>query len=293
MQVPSSPTVTVATGSSNCGRSNSQSSSGPGPRCHGVGDVLHVRASHHAAVVLLEVGEDSCRAELGVLVGNHLGEPRSRADHDPSLLIERAKRLAAPRGLVDMPLHRGHPIGGLIVLGQLAHRGELHGADLDRLPIGVEPLEGLLGGDDARLVEGREDGVLRLEHRVLQRDLDLDDEGGVGAADDDSHGGGSGWKEERPHYNRQNREILHESTATPCRMQHKHHYRTVRRFTFHAIAHSVGGVTRSMCPGRPAYRRPKDHMGISSRPKSKVTGSRNQPGDRVASPDWHGQGDTA
>jgi hypothetical protein len=48
-----------------------------------------------------------------------------------------------------------------------------------------------------------------------------------------------------------------------------------------------------MCPGRPAYRRSKDHKGESCRPELKVTGSRNRSGDRVASPDRHGQGYTA
>jgi hypothetical protein len=67
----------------------------------------------------------------------------------------------------------------------------------------------------------------------------------------------------------------------------------VRRFTYHAITRSARGVTRSMCPGRPAYLRSKGRTGGSSRPKLKVTGSRNQPGDRVASPDRHGQGYTA
>ena len=69
--------------------------------------------------------------------------------------------------------------------------------------------------------------------------------------------------------------------------------RTVRRFTYHAITRSARGVTRSMCPGRPANLRPKGRTGGSSRPELKVAGSRNRSGDRAASPDRYGQGYTA
>src|SRR3954452_22029817 len=54
--------------------------------------------------------------------------------------------------------------------------------------------------------------------------------------------------------------------------EHNRHYRTVRRFTYHAITRSARGVTRSMCPGRPADLRSKGRTGGSSRPKFKSHG---------------------
>jgi hypothetical protein len=81
-------------------------------------------------------------------------------------------------------LDGGDPIGGLIVLGELALAGQLGVGKGDRLAIGVEVLERLGGGQDARPVEDDEDGLLGVEHRVLERALDLEGETGLGAGDD-------------------------------------------------------------------------------------------------------------
>jgi hypothetical protein len=86
--------------------------------------------------------------------------------------------------LVDVTGHGGDAVRGLVVLGELALGGELAAAVGDGRAVGVEVGQCLRGGGDAGLVEGLEDGVLGLEHRVLVGDLDLEGESGLGAGDD-------------------------------------------------------------------------------------------------------------
>ena len=120
---------------------------------HRVGDVLDQAAGDGPAVVLREVVADPGRAELGVLVRDHLGEPGGGADDDPGVAVERAVGRAALGALVDVALDGGDAVGGLVVLGDLALAGELGRADGDRRAVGVELLQDLGGGEDAGLVE--------------------------------------------------------------------------------------------------------------------------------------------
>jgi hypothetical protein len=142
------------------------------------------------AVVLGQVLPHPGGAELGVLVGDHLGEAGGGADDDAGVAVQRAVGLAAPGALVDVPFNGGDAVGGLVLLADLPHGGELERPEVDRGAVGVEPRQRLLGGGDAGPVEGLLDGLLGVEHRVLVGDLDLEDEAGVGAADDGGHGGG-------------------------------------------------------------------------------------------------------
>jgi hypothetical protein len=116
--------------------------------------------------------------------------------------VERAVGLAALRALVDVAADGGDAVGGLVLLGQRTFAGELDRADRDRRAVGVELLQGLPGGDDARLVESVLDDLLGVGHGGGVRDLDLDGERGLGAGDD---GSGHGWASlgvEANHYQR-------------------------------------------------------------------------------------------
>jgi len=90
--------------------------------------------------MLLQVDKESPRAELGVLVGDHLGEPGGGADDDPGVPVERAVGLAPLGTLVNMPCDGGDPIGSLILLGELTFAGELDGADREGRAVDVELL---------------------------------------------------------------------------------------------------------------------------------------------------------
>jgi len=54
--------------------------------------------------------------------------------------------------------------------------------------------------------------------------------------------------------------------------------------SFNERRHSVN------VPGATGTTKPKGRSGVSSRLKLKAMGSRNRPGDCMASPDWYGQG---
>ena len=123
-------------------------------------------------------------------MGDHLGEPGGGTDDDAGVPVERAVGLAALRTLVDVAGDGGDAVRGLVLLGELALAGELDRADRDGRTVGVELVQRLLGGDDARLVEPFLDGLLEVEHGGAVGDLDLDGERGLGAGDD---GGGHGW----------------------------------------------------------------------------------------------------
>ena len=157
---------------------------------HRIGHVLDERPGHPPAMVLLQVEDDPARAELGVLVGDHLGEAGGGTGDDAGIPVERAERLAPLGALVDVACDGGDAVGRLILLGELALAGELDGADGEGRAVGVELLQGFLGGDDAGLVESLLDGLLEDEHGGAVGDLDLESERGLGAGDD---GGGHGW----------------------------------------------------------------------------------------------------
>jgi hypothetical protein len=73
-------------------------------------------------------------------------------------------------------------------LNELALAGQLGVADGDRRPVGVEPSEGLGGGQDTRLIESLLDTLLEVEHGGGVRDLHRDGECGICAANDgDGH----------------------------------------------------------------------------------------------------------
>src|SRR5438105_1237623 len=149
-------------------------------------------------MVLLQVEEDAPRAELGILVRDHLGEAGGGADDDAGIAVEWAVGRAALGALVDVASEGSHAVGGLVVLGELAFAGELEGADYNGGAVGVELVQGLLGGDDPGLIESILDGLLEIEHRRGVGDLDLDGERGLGAGDDGSgHGSASRVKENR------------------------------------------------------------------------------------------------
>src|SRR6185437_5265609 len=128
------------------------------------GHVLDERAGDLPAVVRLQVDEHPARTELGVLVGDHLGEPWCGTGDDPGVPVERAIGLAALRTLVDVAADGGDAVGGLILLGQRSFAGELDRADCDGRSVRVELLQRFLGGDDARLIESVLDDLLEVEH---------------------------------------------------------------------------------------------------------------------------------
>jgi hypothetical protein len=76
--------------------------------------------------------------------------------------------------LIDVAGDGGDAVGGLVLLGQLPLAGELDRADGDGRAVGIEPLQRLLGGDDARLVEPVLDDLFEVEHGGTVGDLDLD-----------------------------------------------------------------------------------------------------------------------
>ena len=157
---------------------------------HRVGDVLDERSGPRSrpwfsARSLITRAEPNSAYLCETILANRGVE----LTDDPGVAVERAVGLAAPGALVDVPLDGGDAVGGLVLLEELALAGQLGVADLDRRAVGVEPLEGLGGGEDAGLVEALLDGLLGVEHRGAVGDLDLDGEGGVGAGDD---GGGHG-----------------------------------------------------------------------------------------------------
>ena len=90
------------------------------------------------AVVLPEVELDPGRAELGVLVRDHLGELGGGTDDDPGVPVERAVGGPALRTLVDVAGDRGDAVGGLVILGDPSLAGERDRADGDRRAVGVE-----------------------------------------------------------------------------------------------------------------------------------------------------------
>src|SRR3954447_2581607 len=140
-------------------------------------------------MVLPQVDLGPGRAELGVLVREDLGEARGGGDDDPGVPVERAIGRAALGALVDVAGDGGDPVGGLVVLLDLAFGGELDRADDDGRAVGVELPEALGGGDDSGVVEPVLKGLLEVEHGVIVGDLDLDGERGRSAGDDRSvHG---------------------------------------------------------------------------------------------------------
>jgi hypothetical protein len=66
-------------------------------------------------------------------------------------------------GLVDVAGDDGLAVGGLVALGLLALAGVAGPAQLQGGAVGIELLEGLGGGQQAGLVEGLLDALLRRE----------------------------------------------------------------------------------------------------------------------------------
>jgi hypothetical protein len=149
-------------------------------------------------MVLLQVDLDPRRTELGVLVGEDLGEPWGGGDDDPGVPIERAVGRAALGTLVDVAGDGRHAVGSLVVLLDLPLGRELDRPDRDGRAVGVELLEALSGAEDSGLVEPLLEGFLEVEHGAVVRDLDLEGERGRRPGDDRGvHGSrpsGEGWK---------------------------------------------------------------------------------------------------
>jgi hypothetical protein len=97
-------------------------------------------------VVLLEVDLNPWRAELGVFMGDDLGEAGSGADDDPGVAVERAVGRAALGALVDVAGDRGDALGSLVVLFDLALGGKLDRADGDGRTVGIESPQALGSG---------------------------------------------------------------------------------------------------------------------------------------------------
>src|SRR5512135_1578683 len=167
-------------------------------RRHRIGDVLDQAAGQRPAVVLLQVDLDPGRAELGVLVGDDLGEPWGGGDDDPGIPVQGAVGHPALGALVDVAGDGGDAVGGLVVLLDLPLAGEPDRTDGDGGAVGVELLEALGGAEDPGLVEPVLEGLLEVEHGVAVRDLDLEGEWGRRPGDDRGiHGSspsGEGWK---------------------------------------------------------------------------------------------------
>jgi hypothetical protein len=86
--------------------------------------------------------------------------------------------------LVDVAVHCGHAVGGLVILLDPALGGELDRPDGDRRAVGVELPEALGGGHDPGLIESPLEGLLEVEHGAVVGDLDLEGERGRRAGDD-------------------------------------------------------------------------------------------------------------
>ena len=107
------PMVIVEVGSRGLGRAYSRlevvdsfADMGQGHGGYRIGHILDEAAGHDPAVVLGQILDDSGRAELGVLVRDHLGELGGGTDRDPGVAVERAVGPAAPAALVDVAFDR-------------------------------------------------------------------------------------------------------------------------------------------------------------------------------------------
>jgi hypothetical protein len=135
-------------------------------------------------VVVVKVALNTSRAEFGVLAGNHLGELGSRTHNNSGVTVQGTIGGPALGTLVNVSFNSSRAIRGLVVLGKLSLAGELHRAHGDWRTVRVELSKSFVGGQDTGGIELLLKGFLKVEHRAIVGNGDLNGESVLIAVDD-------------------------------------------------------------------------------------------------------------
>src|SRR5215471_5371481 len=105
------------------------------------GQILQTRLQAGPAMVLLQVFNHLGSSAARKFMRDHLSKPWRRLSDDPCSLFHWTKGLAAFGRLINMTLHRNHPIGGVENLRQLAFRIPSRTTHHDRVTVRIKSLQ--------------------------------------------------------------------------------------------------------------------------------------------------------
>jgi hypothetical protein len=91
-------------------------------------------------MVLTEILASQRAAHGGIFETAHPCKARSRAVHNPRLLIQRAKGLTSITALIDMSRQADLSVGTLVILIHLSLAGQVNTAERDRTSIRIKVL---------------------------------------------------------------------------------------------------------------------------------------------------------